>query len=188
MEYPPLNTYEPLSDDFFGDLKKLIDTGRFQKFVTHVDSVKGKESMLFNNSSFQCLEIFLHDHSNDVNTIRSIMSYLEINTCVTELLVYLPGVCVYRINDAIHETIDAMDAIDRVVKYNTTLKHLKIVSIPFPEVIDGVRQIANTLQNNTTLSNVKLNLEGMYINHNNLHSYMARIYPDLTQDPRLSYI
>ncbi len=80
-----------------------------------------------------------------------------------------------------------IDAIVRVIKYNTTLEHFKIMSIPCPEEIDGVRQIANALQNNTTLSDVKLGIEGMYIPLNNLHSYMATNYPDLTQDTRLSY-
>ena len=144
--------------------------------------------MLFNNSSFQSLAIDLWtpgDHSNDVNTIRLILSHLEINTCVTELLVYLPGVYVYGFNDANDEIIDAIDAIVRVIKYNTTIKHFKIKSIPFPEKIDDVRQIANALQNNTTLSDVELNLKGMYIHHNNLHSYMAANYPDLTRDTRL---
>ncbi len=143
-------------------------------------SLKSKESifgMLFNNSSFQSLDIYLwtpDDHSNDVNTI---MSSLEINTCVTELHVHLHDVYVNGI----------VDAIVRVIKYNTTLKHFKIKSIPFPEKIDGVRQIANALQNNTTLSDVKLYLKGKYIPGNNLHSYMATNYPDLTRDTRLSY-
>ncbi len=162
----------------------LIDTERFQKFVTDVRTLKGKESifgMLFNNSSFQSLDLWISDdHSDDVNTIRSIMSYLEINTCVTELLVYLRGVYVNRI-----------DATVRVIKYNTTLKHFKIMTIPFPEKIDDVRQIANALQNNTTLSDVELGIEGYFeglgIHHNNLYSYMATNYPDLTRDTRLSY-
>ncbi len=139
--------------------------------------------MLFNNSSFQSLEIDLltrDDRSDEVNTFRSIMSPLEINTCVTELqlFVYLRGLYVYEI----------IDAIVRVVKYNTILKHLEIKFIHFPEEIDDVRQIANALQNNTTLSDVTLRVMGLYdIHHNNLHSYMAANYPDLTRDPRLSY-
>ncbi len=135
--------------------------------------------MLFNNSSFQSLQIDLwtpDDLSDEVNTIRLIMSYLEINTCVTELLL---------MQTLLTYVYGIVDAIVRVIKYNTTLKHFKIKSIPFPEEIDDVRQIANALQNNTTLSDVEL---GLYdIHRNNLHSYMAANYPDLTQDPRLSY-
>ncbi len=82
----------------------------------HTRSKESIFGMLFNNSS---LDIDLwkpDDHSDDVNTIRLILSYLEINTCVTELHVNLHGVYVYGI----------IDAIVRVIKYNTTLKHFKI--------------------------------------------------------------
>ncbi len=195
-----ISTSQPLTDDFFVSLKKLIDTGRFEKFVTDDQSLKDKKSildMLFNNSAFKYLDLKMLNQRED-NVIRSILSHLETNTCITELYVggVRPGI---------------IDAIARVIKCNSTLKHLKIWQISFPEESDDVRQIVNALQENTTLNDVKLTLSpraGLlssniptiypevtsdlpsYLNLKceDYSSYMAANYPELTQDTRLSYI
>ncbi len=101
--------------------------------------------MLFINSSFKslCLEMFEDPDAGSSDTIDVILGCLEINTCLTEL-------CVRSVYPYAHANLFA---IARVIKYNTTLKHLEITII---ENIDCVRLIVNTLQENTTLSDVKL--------------------------------